>query len=419
MFKLMLDGIDYPKGFDAPSVSNIYLFQKFRVYNQVGLHEYGGMFCNIDNPNEYSIVTENSTNMYTRKLQTKDDKLVSVINNYNDAGLYLETHEPTEFYGLITGSYVEPIDLSKFDKCKDIKGWLARTTSTQNYNTTLYFNVESSKQLDEIAKYYKLKSPGNSILNSIIDNNRFAIRYKSFKLGGEYLSLVPASITFDSLGNAIDMHLYITTRQEDEYLLEPTIDTEYNRAIVINKNELVLNKPCYDRSLYSYHLVPKFPTFRAEKYYDGIMYESSTFNEKIASMSPNDPIHSRQLQALTSKDIFLLDSGIKLFKLLYEKGNVDIINKENFDIATELVSEIVGHDIEPDYFATYVDDSLLLYEPSQHKVQLYFKCTDLSKFDLEDVLNKDSNLISVVVDTISKVVVQSMLHYTYNMLRKV
>ena len=40
----------------------------------------------------------------------KDDKLVSVINNYNDAGLYLETHEPTEFYGLITGSYVEPID---------------------------------------------------------------------------------------------------------------------------------------------------------------------------------------------------------------------------------------------------------------------------------------------------------------------
>ena len=420
MFSLNLDDIEYPSKFNEVSINNIALFNKYRVYTNNGIvKEYGGMFIDVDNPNKYKVLLENNTDMYTRNVNTSSFSIISTINNYNDVGIYTETTVLNDFYGFISGQTIEPLDLTKFDKCSSIKGWLARTTSTQNYNVTLYFNVESSKQLQEVIDYYKLTTPSSKVLDELIDTNRFAIRFKTFKLGGEFISLVPASITFDMFGKAIDANLYITTRQEDEYLLETVLDTSYNRGIVTDTLELVLNKPCYDRSLFSYNLVPTFPTFRPEKYYDGIIYKSSVFDEPVASMSPNDPIHARQLQSITSKDIYLLDSGIKLTKLLYDSKTLDAVNRDNFDKAKLVLSSIVGQDIEPDYFATFVDDSLNLFEPTQHKVQLYFKCDDLSKFNLSDLLNKDSNLVSVIIDTIANTVISSVLHYTHTMLRKV
>lgn len=81
----------------------------------------------------------------------------------------------------------------------------------------VFFQINNSEELKELAEHYKLPYPVNDYVTDKIDNDRMAIRFRSYDVygrgEGEWMSITPASVIFDH-GIPTELRFYTVERTE-------------------------------------------------------------------------------------------------------------------------------------------------------------------------------------------------------------
>lgn len=416
MFNMFTDGISYPSEFLETS-DGLELQHKIKVlHKRDQVFAYGGVFTNSDDITNKVTCLEEVMSGHTMKLFRSGSDIQFNCNVTNGLGTYTQKFLPTKYYtSLFPNIHVDHADLSKLD-LDVIPLPLATSYNSFNNETQVYFNIESSQQLRDISDHYGLVEPLTQNMNNIIDKHRFAVRWKSVQLPDKsYVSIVLGSIVYDSSYIPIDIRVYFVYRLQHSKLVEAITTSNISMAKVDDKGKYTTRTIGYMYSDVLPILLKSFPNIVLEKYMDCEISDDNIFNQTIATMVETSVTGIAQFQADMSYRTLLLEDKKIVDKLHFNFDNPNKLYTDQLNIASDIINTLVGNDVTITKSSVYFDPSKLeLYEPTKNIIQVYFRCNDLSKFKLKDVLDLGSDFISCIVDVEKKEIVKSILYYTYS-----
>lgn len=121
-----------------------------------------------------------------------------------DGKRYFVTQDLKAYFGDYSDNNVT---LQGYDLCPDVKLWcgLGAQTKTEKQNFDLYFDVDSTQQLQQIADYYKLRYPVSDGVSSVINTEPETICWKN--AGGKPIIL--GAVKFiDGVATILKLYTY-------------------------------------------------------------------------------------------------------------------------------------------------------------------------------------------------------------------